>query len=405
MNSMPEDVPLRQHSRLDCIDALRGLVMIFMCLDHTREFFFDQRVYPEDLSQPTPLLFATRWITHFCAPTFIFLAGVSAFLFQQKTSSRLRLSGFLLTRGVWLIVLEFTVVHFGWLQTFSDFPFMFIVIAAIGASMIALSGLIWLPFPVLCSTGISIVVLHNCLDQFAPDTAEESNLFWILFHTGGSLQTVRTAIGYPILAWIGVICCGYSFGRVMLFPRPVRVRVTLALGVACTVLFVGLRWINVYGDPSPRLIGVSFPVSLMSFLKCSKYPPSLCYLLMTLGPMLTVLSLFDRTTDGIKGSARPSFRGPLLDFGRVPLFFYIVHLYLISCSCRLLYGIVKGEFVSSLVISFRFQDRFDEYPEFYGLPLWVTYPAWIVMLLILWPLCRWYGRVKRRSKNPLLKYL
>jgi len=405
MSSPALELSQKKPPRLDCIDALRGLVMIFMCLDHTREFYFDLRINPEDLEKTSPLLFATRWITHFCAPTFIFLAGVGAYLYEQKTNSRARVMQFLFTRGLWLIFLEFTVVHFGWLQTFSEFAFMFIVIAAIGASMIALGCLIVLPYPAICGIGISIVAFHNCLDTIAPARGTpDSNLFWIFLHTGGYVEELRLAVGYPILSWTGVICCGYGFGRIMLLAPPRRRQICLSTGLGCTLLFFAMRWLNAYGDPSTRQLDIDFPESLMSFLKCTKYPPSLLYLLMTLGPVLIVLAAFDRATDASDNDA-PGWMQPLLVFGRVPLFFYLVHLYLISLSSRLLYWITKGEPISSLAVASRYGADFERYPDIFGFPLWITYPAWILMLVTLLPLCHWYGQLKRRSQNPLLRYL
>ena len=264
--------PKRQ--RLDCIDALRGLVMVFMCLDHSREFFGDLRLDPTELETTTPFFFLTRWITHYCAPTFVFLAGVGAWLYGQKANSKSELAKFLVTRGVWLIFLEFTIVYFGWFQNFGP-PLMFIVIAAIGTSMIALAALIYLPYPFLLSVGLAIVFLHNTLDPLTPDDFGVFAPVWKLLHEGGEIPSLFLGIGYPVLAWIGVISVGYCFGRILQQERAVRRKQCLQIGIVCTVLFVVLRAINGYGDPSPRIATDNWMVAAMSFLNCTKYPPSL----------------------------------------------------------------------------------------------------------------------------------
>ena len=389
--------------RLDCIDALRGLVMVFMCLDHTREFFGDLRVQPEDLETTTPLLFATRWVTHFCAPTFIFLAGTSAWLYRKKAGGRRQLARFLFTRGLWLILLEFTVIYFGWFFSIGPFPLMFIVIAAIGSSMIVLSVLIFLPYNVLCAGGLLIIVLHNALDPLEASDFGIYSWFWKLLHDGGRIDLLYMDVGYPILAWIGVIVCGYCFGAVLEQDQEKRRRTCFRIGSLCVMLFLILRTVDLYGDPSHRVADAGWQIGIMSFLRCTKYPPSLLYLLMTLGPALIVLGAFDRTRQKTFAAEKPWTA--LLAYGRVPLFFYVAHLYLIHLSSRLLYWVVRGEPLSAVATAYRCFMNQTEFPEQYGFPLWVVYPAWLTMLLILWPLCGWYGQRKRRGRNFLWSYL
>lgn len=391
-----------QKSRLDCIDALRGLVMVFMCLDHSREFFGDLRLDPTDLETTTPFFFLTRWITHYCAPTFVFLAGIGAWLYGQKANNKSELAKFLVTRGVWLIFLEFTVVYFGWFQNFGP-PLMFIVIAAIGTSMIALAALIYLPYPLLLSAGLAIVFLHNTLDPLTPENFGVFAPVWKLLHEGGEIPSLFLGIGYPVLAWIGVICVGYCFGSLLQQHRPARRRRCLQIGIACTLLFVVLRVINGYGNPSPRIATDDWTVAAMSFLNCTKYPPSLAYLLMTIGPALIVLSLLDRESLASRNTTH--WYSILLAYGRVPLFFYVVHLYLIHTSSRLLYWVVRGEPLSPLYTSFMTYQTQADYPAIYGFPLWVVYAGWFCMLLILWPLCIWFGRLKRNGKSAIWSYL
>lgn len=377
--------------------------MVFMCLDHTREFFGDLRVAPEDLETTTPVLFATRWITHFCAPTFVFLAGVSAWLYQKRANSKRDLSQFLWTRGLWLIFLEFTVVYFGWFFSFGTLPLMFIVIAAIGFCMIALSLLVWLPVHILLVFGLAIVFLHNTLDSIQAESLGSFSWAWILLHEPGRIAWLDMDVGYPVLPWIGVIVCGYCFGQILDLNAARRRSYCLWIGIGCTMLFVALRLWNGYGDPVPRDSYDQLPRTIMSFLRCTKYPPSLLYLLMTLGPALIVLAVFDASEQQRK--KLQCFLPLLSVFGRVPLFFYVTHLYLINACSMLLYGIVRGEAISPVATAFHCFQSNTEFPATYGFPLWVVYPAWVTMLLVLWPLCRWYGSFKRAKKHPVWSYL
>lgn len=399
-STAPTNLPKR--NRLDCIDALRGLVMVFMCLDHSREFFGDLRLDPTDLKTTTPFFFLTRWITHFCAPTFVFLAGIAAWMYGQKVNDKNKLAWFLLTRGVWLVFLEFTVVYFGWFQNIGP-PLMFIVIAAIGTSMIALAGLIYLPYRLLLSIGLAIVFLHNMLDPLSPDNFGALAPLWKLLHEGGEIPSLYLGVGYPVLAWIGVISVGYCFGKVLQQDGPTRRKHCLQIGFACTLLFIILRSANIYGDPAGRVNSADWTITAMSFLNCNKYPPSLCYLLMTLGPALIVLSLLDVETPKNRSQIHPY--SILLTYGRVPLFFYVAHLYLIHTSSRLLYWVVRGEPLSPLYTSFMTYQTESGYPAIYGFPMWVFYVGWLCMLLILWPLCIWFGRLKRNGKSVIWSYL
>jgi len=387
--------------------------MVFMCLDHTREFFGDLRLAPEDLQTTTPLLFFTRWVTHFCAPTFVFLAGVSAWFYGQKSGSRRQLAEFLVTRGMWLLFLEFTVVYFGWLQCVGRFPLMFIVIGAIGVSMMALAALVYLPYWAVCCFGLVTVALHNCLDGFAVSDFGRFGDVWVLLHQGGRIESLydianlRLDIGYPILAWVGVISCGYVFGRVLQQDRAVRSAQCLQLGLGCIVLFLVLRGLNFYGDPRPWGEQSTATITVLSFLMCTKYPPSLLYLLMTLGPALVVLGIFEQWSVAESGRERKSPRllSALLVFGRVPLFFYVVHLYLIHTLSRLLYWVARGEPLSPLQVAFECFQNESPFPKNYGFSMNVVYLAWPLMLMILWPMCMWFGKVKRRGNSWIWSYL
>lgn len=378
--------------------------MVFMCLDHTREFFGDLGNNPENLETTTPILFFTRWITHYCAPTFVFLAGVGAWLFGKKTADRKRLSSFLVSRGLWLIFLEFTVVYFAWAFSVRTLPLMFIVIAVIGTSMMVLALLVHLPYAVLLTLSLSIIILHNLLDPITPGDLGGLGNLWVFLHEGGVLFGESIVVGYPLLAWVGVIGAGYCFGRVMDFERPQRRRVCFAIGTACTVLFLLLRYLGFYGDPSPRIYTDSTTINVLSFLRCTKYPPSLLYLLMTLGPSLIVLGMLDGESSSRTVPAW-SPRGILLTYGQVPLFYYVAHLYLIHAGSMLVYWIYCGQPISSVVDFSSAMIDGRRMPPEYGFSLPIVYLAWFCMLAILWPLCMWYGRVKRNGRHVIWSYL
>jgi uncharacterized membrane protein len=406
--------PDGQSHRLTCIDALRGLVMIFMALDHTREYFGDLRLVPEDLSAPDacPGLFLTRWITHFCAPTFMFLAGVSAWMYGRKVQNKRKLAVFLFTRGTWLIFLEFTVIYFGWMQSIGIAPPMFIVIAAIGASMIALSALIFLPYWLLVGLGVGIVLLHNLLDVY--QASGDFAWVWMFIHESGYYEPWNFIIGYPILAWVGVITLGYVFGRILELERASRRRLCVGIGAGCCLAFVILRGFNLYGEPTPWTDQTSYVFGILSILNCTKYPPSLAFLLMTLGPALIVLAAFDRapapadssnSSNSILSRLRSGGMKVLLVFGQVPLFYYVVHLYLIHSSSRLWYWIARGEPISGLQVAYSTFFHNQDWPSIYGFGLPVIYTAWVLMLLILFPLCLWFRERKRKGKSWFWSYL
>ncbi len=279
--------PNPQTTRNIAIDALRGSVMILMALDHARDFYADGfRVRPEDLATTTPSLFFTRWITHFCAPVFVFLAGTSAFLYGQK-HPRGELFTFLLSRGAWMILLELTLA----------------AVATVGAVM---------------------VLGHNALDFIHAKDVGSFSWLWTILHEQGVLmpfENRRFFVAYPLVPWIGVMALGYAFGPVVLKPLAERKALILKLGLAMCAAFLALRASNVYGDPSPWSFRSTPIMSLISFLKCTKYPPSLCYLLMTLGPALCALAWMDRPSE------HRALR-MLAVFGGVPLFYYVLHLIL-----------------------------------------------------------------------------
>jgi uncharacterized membrane protein len=383
---MPAAAPVAapRRARIDSVDWLRGLVMVLMALDHARDFFMGFSSDPTNLATTTVPLFFTRWITHFCAPVFMLLAGTGAYLSRKPTRD---LSWFLLTRGLWLVVLEVTLVHLAWtfdpLYHFSVFQ----VIWALGWSMVALAALVWLPLWAIVAFGAAMVLGHDALDGVhATRFGAVGGVLWHVLHEQGKLidGTHRLIVIYPLVPWIGVMALGYGLGAVIADEKRRRARL-FALGGALTAAFVLLRASNLYGDPGPWSAQPRAAFTLLSFLRCEKYPPSLCYLLMTLGPALIALALVERH------AARSRV---LVIFGRVPLFYYVAHIFLlhvVEVGNAAAHGL-RG--IHALLP--------DEAPH-YGLP--TVYAVWAAAVVVLyWP-SRWYDRVKRQSRNPLLSYL
>jgi len=380
--------------RIESIDLLRGIVMIIMAIDHVRDYFHaDAFLYnPTDLSKTNVILFFTRWITHFCAPVFVFLAGTSAYLVGVR-KGKAELSAFLFKRGLWLIFLEFTVINFSW---FFNIHFSFIaltVIWGLAMGMIILSAAIYLPFRALIILGLILVAGHNVFDGLQLPT--DSNIVEIysvllrpyVFQLGHF--TVFT--GYPILPWAGVMILGYCFGS--LFTRSKvdaseRKKILIRLGVGAIVVFIIGRFINVYGDPSKWGTQSNAFYTFLSFINVTKYPPSLFYVLITLGPALLFLSWAEKITGKISGY--------VVALGRVPMFFYIAHIYAIHLLA-LFAALATGFTFSDMTFTTWITDS----PNLkgYGFGLGVVYLVWIVVVLGLYPACLWYERYKATHKE------
>ncbi|HEV8592419.1 MAG TPA: heparan-alpha-glucosaminide N-acetyltransferase domain-containing protein [Pyrinomonadaceae bacterium] len=399
-------------NRVLAVDCLRGVVMMIMLLDHTRDFVHADalRFDPTDLTQTSVVLFFTRWITHYCAPTFVFLSGVSIYLQKMNGKSNAELSRFLLTRGLWLIFLEFTVVRTSFVFNL-DYHFIGAaqVIWVIGVSMIVLAGLIYLPLRLVGIIGILMIVLHNLLDSIRvpPNVAfagtpppDISQTLWLILHQQGLIPLFGGAsqvfLAYPLIPWIGVMAVGYVCGSIYSWNSEKRRRWLLVVGGIATVFFVVIRLINVYGDPSPWSGQPSAIFTFLSFLNTTKYPPSLLFLLMTLGPALIVLGL----TDHIDGKALS--QRIAINFGRVPMFYYLLQ-FAVAHAFAVLLGFLAGKDVSYLFLNF--PDIFTKAPPGSGFSLWVAYAAWISGLILLYPLCKWWGNLKRRNKSWVLSYL
>ena len=382
-------------ARLTGIDRVRGLVMVLMVLDHARDFYVGFGLDPTDLATTTPILFFTRWVTHFCAPGFVMLAGVSAFL-QGQAKAGPELRRFLLSRGLWLVVLEVTVVRFGWVpEPFYRFT-MLQVIWVIGWSMVLLAPLTFLPARGVLALGVAGVALHGLLDPIDADgMAAPWSFFWAVLHDPTGFEPAPghfVRVGYALIPWLSVMAVGYGLGEIWTDGDAKRRRGRLlALGTAATLAFVVVRAVNHYGDPVPWTAEGSPVMTLIAFLNCEKYPPSLDYLLMTLGPILVLLSLLER-------ERVPAIVARVLEvYGRVPLFFYVAHIYLlrpIGIACAI------GRFGWSAIDP----EVHDGTPEW---PLYSAYIAWLAALVILYPACVWFGDLKRRRAGELwwLRYL
>jgi uncharacterized membrane protein len=389
----------RKPDRLDSVDLLRGVVMIIMALDHVRDFFSD-RLYqdPTDLKTTTPALFLTRWITHFCAPTFIFLAGTGAFLSGTRGKSRSELSWFLFTRGLWLAFLEVVINRMLWMFNFDIYHHGAGVFWAIGWSMVVLSVLVYLPVWLVTGFGVAMIALHNLLDGLTAEQVGLPGWLWLILHSPGDAPVVdgiTFGTGYSLIPWMGVMAAGYGFGTLLLLRSGLRQRTIFLLGVGLTFAFVLLRASNVYGDASRWTRQSTDLFTLLSFLNCTKYPPSLLYLLMTLGPAIMALALFDWPLGPL---ARP-----VVTFGRVPLFFYLLHIPLIHGGAVLLDYARFGW--SPLAGHGPWDVKPLEVPAGYGVSLPVVYLIWIGVVLVLYPPCRWFAGVKRRRRDAWLSYL
>lgn len=367
--------------------------MVLMALDHTRDFFSASGLNPRDVNDPA--LFLTRWITHFCAPVFVFLAGTSAFLYSARGRTTPEVSRFLFTRGLWLVLLELTIVRFAW--TFSVFPDFVVlqVIWAIGISMMLLSGLIYLPHWAIGAFGIGMILGHNLLDGIQAEQLGQFGWLWNILHQPARLRPasdITVFALYPLIPWIGVMAAGFALGPVMLLKPVRRRRWLIGLGVIVTGGFVLLRATNVYGDPAPWALHDNLSATVLSFLNTEKYPPSALYLAMTLGPAFLALA-------GLE-SAEGKLARLFITFGRVPLFYYVAHLLLLHTLAVASAAIVLGD------ISWLFgAPPIGAKPEAYGLGLPGVYVMWVVVVAALYLPCRWFAKVKRQRDDAWLSYL
>ena len=387
-----------QAPRLVSVDILRGLVMTIMVLDHTRDFVSYLRFAPEDMAHTYPALFFTRFITHFCAPVFAFLAGTGAFLSTSHGKSIPQVSRFLFTRGLWLVFLELTVVDFAW----GFVPWAQAgVIWILGWSMVAMALIVRLPVRWIAVLGLGMIATHNLLDGINPGSFGRLSWLWILLHSRGRIPLTADfsfTVRYALIPWVGVMAVGFAFGALML--RPDRRRWILTLGIGATVLFFLLRGLNVYGNgigglsfgypysAGPWSVQPTLSLTVISFFNVLKYPPSLDYLLVTLGPALILLGLLD----GAKAASGLS--RILMVFGRVPLFYYLLHIYLVHILANLAALAFHQTIWHGTVIA-----DFAQKPPGYGHALPFVYAVWILAVALLYMPCLWFMRFRSRHRD------
>jgi uncharacterized membrane protein len=390
-------------ARIASIDLIRGAVMLLMAIDHVRVFS------GVPAGGPTPGVFFTRWITHFCAPAFIFLAGTSAFFYGRKHTD---LSRFLLVRGAWLVVLELTVIRFAWTFNFDYAHYMLAgVIWVIGWSMILMAGLVRLPVPALGALGVAIIAGHNLLDPHMGAVmgtlgGDLRSALWKIFYVGFFAGPIAVGANgpsltvlYSIVPWIGVMAAGYAFGSVLALEPAWRDRICLALGLGATTLFLVLRGFNLYGDPRPwsATPGDGGPPrpALLAFLGTNKYPASLDFLLMTLGPTIALMPVLE--------GARGALARWITVFGRVPFFYYVLHIPVIHVL-----AIVVSQIRLGAVSPWLFTNHpsgSPEAPEGYTWSLPLLYLVWAIAVALLYVPCRWFAELKSRRRDAWLKYL
>ncbi|WP_281560214.1 heparan-alpha-glucosaminide N-acetyltransferase domain-containing protein [Thalassomonas sp. RHCl1] len=387
-------------NRIESIDILRGVVMLLMALDHVRDYYFRDTFYydPMDLEQTSLAIFFTRFVTHFCAPVFIFLAGTSAFFMAQRMPLK-DLSAWLLKRGIWLVILEVTLVKFGW-----DFNIHYTetnlqVIWVLGISMILLAGFIHLPHKLGLSLALLMVAGHNLFDGVSPQLGTLWSNIWIFLHHRDVIRfdDMTLVVAYPIVPWAGVMLLGYYFGRIYRqdFSQANRLKLLSQLAAFSIVTFFVLRYFNLYGDARLWQQMATPAMSLMSFFNVSKYPPSLLYLLVTLGPAFLLLAALEK----VQGR----WTVPLIKIGRVPMFYYLLHLYVIHLGAMLV-AVLQGYDASVMVLD-HFIGMVTELRG-YGVDLASTYLIWIFIVLLMYPLCHCYDNYKRRHpEKAWLSYL
>lgn len=383
----------QQTARIHSIDILRGIIMVIMALDHVRDFFSSSPVDPLDLQRASTLLFFTRWITHFCAPTFVFLSGVSAFLSLSKKKTKKEASLFLLSRGIWLLVLELTIISFGWQFDIAFHTIFAQVIWAIGWSMIILSALIYMKPVYVGAFGLILIFGHNAFDYIKADSWGQYKFFWMFLHETNFYQVnsyESIFLLYPLVPWVGVMAAGYAFGTLFKLEAAERRKAFISIGVSCLIFFIAFRGFNVYGDPIPWQKQATLWRDVLAIIRCQKYPPSLAYLLMTLGISILALVAFDKTNNKVSRF--------FTVYGRVPLFYYVLHIYLVHGAEQLVGRMkhlsdkeLQAVGLSSLGV--------------HGFGLAGVYLIWLAVVLILYFPCRWYMKYKLNHKAWWLSYL
>lgn len=377
--------------RIESIDMMRGIVMVIMALDHTRDFFTITNFNPTDLTKASTALFITRFITHYCAATFVFLAGTGAFLSLRRGKTKGEAARFLISRGIWLIILELTLVNWGFSMDHGnwrfqmDYSLVFLqVIWVIGICMIILAALIYLPVRVIAIIGLALILGHNAFDHISTKSFNtiETDI-WDLFHVQSMINyaggTRHIFVLYPIIPWAGVMAAGYSFGTLYKMEAARRKKILATIGTAAIALFIVIRSFNLYGDPNHWTSQGTWYRTVLSFINAQKYPPSLDYLLITLGPVMLILAYLE----GVKNKVTDIF----LVFGRVPLFYYLCHIYLLQLLSYITFRISTAMHIS------------------YGFSLPVVYGVWLLAVFILYFPSKWFMQYKMTHKSWWLSYL
>ena len=384
-------------SRIQSVDALRGAIIILMALDHVRDFTSAAAMTfsPTDLSRTTGALFFTRWITHFCAPVFAFTAGIGAFFWHQHGRTLAQLSRFLLTRGLWLVFLELTVLRliffFQW--SWTGAPFILTVFWMLGLCMVVLAALVHLPVRILAALSLLVIAAHNLFDPVDPERFDRFAFLWDILHQQGALpfHGALFVVAYPLVPWVAVMAAGFCLGRVLLWDTERRRSLLIRLGFAVTLGFLILRAWNRYGDPAEWSHQPTTLFTVLSFLNTTKYPPSLLFLLMTLGPALIALAFMDR--------CKFSPNNPLIVFGRVPFFFFLFHLALAHCLAVVLPALRYGPHRYLLLPPPSLGGSRGIFPPDYGFSLPAVYLIWLAVVAISYPVCLWYARLKQRRRD------
>jgi len=393
LSSLKFSSKIVKKKRIESIDLLRGVVMIIMALDHVRHFLHHEAFLyePTDLNQTTVFLFFTRFITHYCAPVFVFLAGISAYLYgAKKTKSELSL--YLFSRGLWLVFVELFIIALG--QTFNPtYPMINLqVIWAIGVSMIVLSALIYLKRKFILITAILLIAAHNFLDNVHITGNPVLHFFWSMLHEPREFAVghFKLFVMYPLIPWIGIIALGYCFGSLYdsSYDAEKRKKILLSLGFSAIGVFFLLRSFNIYGDASYWSVQKDFAFSVLSLLNVTKYPPSLLYTLITLGPAMIFLALTERPLN--------KFTEKIAVYGRVPFFYYVVHIYLIHLIA-IIGAIISGYNWTDMILTTKV-NRTPELKNF-GFNLATVYFVWIGLILVLYPFCKWFDRYKRKYQS------
>lgn len=384
-------------ARIQSVDALRGAIIVIMALDHVRDFINVSAMSfsPTDLTRTTAVLFFTRWITHFCAPVFAFTAGLGAFFWYRQGRTLPQLSRFLLTRGLWLMFLELTLLRFIFFfqWKWSGAPFVLTVFWMLGLCMVVLAALVHLPPRILVPLSLVVIAGHNLFDLLTPGRFGRFAPLWDILHQQAAFpfHGALVVVAYPLVPWVAVMATGFCFGHVLQWDPERRRSFMVRLGLGLTVLFVVLRASNYYGDTAKWSHQPTLLFTALSFLNTSKYPPSLLFLLMTLGPALLVLASWNGRDF--------SPRHPLLVFGRVPFFFFLFHLALAHGFAVLLPAFRYGFHSFLLLPPPSLGGPRDAFPPDYGFSLPVVYLTWFAVVAVSYPICLWYANVKDRRRD------